>query len=406
MTDIVTIGSGWTDEHIGKHKDRLPDMRSMMFYGSRVSDKGVEMLSACRNLQELHLMGTSITDKALEHIGELTSLRWLALDAARVTDKGIEQLTSLKKLNGLHLVETDVTAKGLEVLFNFPELNYLEATGLDLGKTGFSTIANQPALHVLRVASRTANDTEFLDLGFSRSLLSVSYDLPRVTKEAEKELNQRLKYCQLMRMLQYEKDDRFMPLLVYCVKLYRQREYNEALTVVNELMAIVGYHPACLGMRAFIHLRLGAYRQYRDDLIEFLSATAGDVELVRLGLEFIATDNYLASMRLLDAIKPEVIILKTLNMASMKRNEPFASLQRKLYDGRDRLVLPFARAAASSGESILRRAAMSNFADIESVHDDYIKQPKPELVLLQKIKRISNKYEDTEESSPALPWQW
>ncbi|MCA9801585.1 MAG: hypothetical protein KC777_06340 [Cyanobacteria bacterium HKST-UBA02] len=186
---------GWTDEKIRACED-LASMRSMILYGDRVDDSTMELLADhCVNLKELHLLGANLTDRGFEHVGRIKSLDWIVIDETPVTDRGIKHLAFLTGLKGLHLVRTCITEDGLDVLFHFPSLKYFEAAGDSLGNRGLSTISQVNGLEILRLASPFTSDRDFLSLAFSPSLRMLTVDMPNVSRDAIRQMGDRLQGC-------------------------------------------------------------------------------------------------------------------------------------------------------------------------------------------------------------------
>ena len=86
------------------------------FFGTKVSDAGLEHLKGLTNLRFLFLDETKVTDAGLEHLKGLTNLQGPWLAKTKVTDTGLEHLEGLTKLRLLKLYETEVTGHGLEHL--------------------------------------------------------------------------------------------------------------------------------------------------------------------------------------------------------------------------------------------------------------------------------------------------
>ena len=105
-------------------EEGTPPRMSISFFGTQVTDAGLEHLKGLTDLESLDLRLTKVTDAGLEHLKGLTSLTSLNLDlVTQITDAGLEHLKGLTNLTSLNLGRTKVTDAGLEHLKglkNFP----------------------------------------------------------------------------------------------------------------------------------------------------------------------------------------------------------------------------------------------------------------------------------------------
>ncbi|MBX9693378.1 MAG: hypothetical protein K2Z81_13405 [Cyanobacteria bacterium] len=177
-----------SDEEIFSRKDELKEMRSIFLSGYHVTDNSMKFLARnCEDLRELHLMSTGVTDVGMDHISRISTLDWVVLDTARVYDTGLQHFSRLLNLRGLHLINTLISHQGLEFMAELPELVYLETRG-ELSRAGLQVVSRMPTLQFLRVSSGDTDDDDFLRVAFGASLLRFSFDMPLVTKIAEKTL--------------------------------------------------------------------------------------------------------------------------------------------------------------------------------------------------------------------------
>ena len=65
---------------------------SVNFYGSKVTDAGLEHLKGLAKLQTLALQRTNVTDAGLVHLKGLTNLQALGLAGTKVSDDGVKDL--------------------------------------------------------------------------------------------------------------------------------------------------------------------------------------------------------------------------------------------------------------------------------------------------------------------------
>lgn len=218
----VDCVNGWTDEKI-RACEGLASMRSMILYGGHVTDETMELLAdRCPNLKELHLLGANVSDRGFEHVGRINSLDWIVIDETPVTDRGIKHLAFLTGLKGLHLLRTCVTEDGLDVLFHFPGLKYLEAASDSLGNRGLSTISQVNGLEILRLASPFTSDRDFLSLAFSPSLRMLTVDMPNVSRDAIRQMGDRLQGCLVSQQAIYRNPDEVIYRAQTAIQLIRK----------------------------------------------------------------------------------------------------------------------------------------------------------------------------------------
>jgi hypothetical protein len=66
-----------------------------------------------KQLTDLSLAGTKVTDKGMAMLSELAALESLSLRSTEVTDRGLDALRALIHLKSLNLEESKVTEKGV-----------------------------------------------------------------------------------------------------------------------------------------------------------------------------------------------------------------------------------------------------------------------------------------------------
>lgn len=77
-----------------------------------VTDAGLKVLAAFKNLRRLHLEKTGVGDEGLASVKGLAEIQYLNLYGTKVTDKGLATLSGLKKLKNVYLWQTAVTDAG------------------------------------------------------------------------------------------------------------------------------------------------------------------------------------------------------------------------------------------------------------------------------------------------------
>jgi|GEM_PF-928683 hypothetical protein len=310
-----------SDRDLYTRASDLPEVRSLVLHGSAVTDEGAKLLGRCRKLKELHILGTSITDVGMRSIAKIYTLDWLVIDETPVTDEGLFELSGLTRLNGLQLTRTKMTEEGLQILFHFPELSYLEVIHDNLGRTGLSLIAQLPALSVLRVASRTAGIEDLLGLAFSRSLKSLTFDMPRISNADIERLKQELPRLDISQYVQYQRTDGLLQLISQCLDLYDEGQYDRALSAVNDILDNSSKNPAVYGVRAIINFKLGKIMDFRGDLTN-LRDNAKRTELKELAENLLEIKDSIKTKRILDEEKPERLLLQMILEHHLQSQNP------------------------------------------------------------------------------------
>lgn len=80
-------------------------------YTDPISDRGLEYLTRCRELQDLRLWGTAVTDAGLQQVAKLTQLRKLYLGGTKVSASGLAALGALPHLETLDITATAATTE-------------------------------------------------------------------------------------------------------------------------------------------------------------------------------------------------------------------------------------------------------------------------------------------------------
>ena len=88
-------------------------------------DKMNALLAVKDNVLWLNLSGNSISDKQLDTISRCTNLQRLRLDNNPVTDKGITRLQGLQNLESINLCNTKITGQSLPVLAGMHKLAHM-----------------------------------------------------------------------------------------------------------------------------------------------------------------------------------------------------------------------------------------------------------------------------------------
>jgi hypothetical protein len=131
-----------------------------------ITDVDLQLLAACRGLQELNLRGTLVSDVGLETVASLSQLEFLGLTGTMVTDAGMNHVQKLTELRFLTLGHTAVTDAGLSALAGCPQLEGLNLKATSVTAAGLVQFQSQlPQCRIVSdVTSTTSIDSEDLPL--------------------------------------------------------------------------------------------------------------------------------------------------------------------------------------------------------------------------------------------------
>jgi hypothetical protein len=181
---VADIDHGWltsfsappvTDEALLQFR-HWPRVHGVRLIRTRISDAGLDALTAANSLRDLNLSETPVTDQGLRRIAgltglcylnlsdtligdeglkimvELTSLQSLNLAGTRVTDEGLKHLTSLTHLYSLNLSRTQITDDGLAALAALPKLTWLTVYETAVSEQGEAAVLTaRPGLRIRRI---------------------------------------------------------------------------------------------------------------------------------------------------------------------------------------------------------------------------------------------------------------
>ena len=118
------------------HLKSFPNLQTINFSGTDVTDDSLVHLEGLANLKELALNYTKISDKGVAHLAGLTTLKEVNFNKDDVTDAALEHLKHMQELVQLHLNETQVTDAGMKHLAECKKLKYLSVYGTRVTASG------------------------------------------------------------------------------------------------------------------------------------------------------------------------------------------------------------------------------------------------------------------------------
>ena len=94
-----------------------------------ITDRGVALLYAASEVEELDLRSTLLTDRGLAGIGRLRNLRILTLAGTGISGDGMKLLRRLDRLEFLDVSNTAIDDRGVEAIASLPALTCLHVSG-------------------------------------------------------------------------------------------------------------------------------------------------------------------------------------------------------------------------------------------------------------------------------------
>jgi hypothetical protein len=167
------------DEDLARHLSPPERITALALPGTRVTDAGVDHLTACTNLEWLDLSGTQVSDVGIAQLAQATKLQRLSLRKTDIGDAALETIASFNQLDDLNLAHTRVTDEGMQRLFppgKPSPLNKLTALWLEGTAVGDATLAQigrLGALEALDLAATRVTDDGLAHTAPLRKLLAL-----------------------------------------------------------------------------------------------------------------------------------------------------------------------------------------------------------------------------------------
>jgi hypothetical protein len=150
---------------------------------TRFDDAGMAELSRQRGLMALDVSSTPVTDNGLHALERLQHLRDLNLSKTLVTDRGLESLKNARDLISLEVMNTSVTGRSLSVL---PEASLKELLADDslFDDAGMVVLARQGNLVRVSLRNTAVTDDGIRHLAGMRYLRALDFRGTFITDEA------------------------------------------------------------------------------------------------------------------------------------------------------------------------------------------------------------------------------
>lgn len=159
----------------------LKGLKRLSLVRTNTRDAHLECLSAIPHLESLSLELTLITNASLPHIAKLSELRSLNLSWTKLDDDGIKWLEKLPKLEVLFLDGTHITNSGLKSLAGLTELRNLSLNQTNATPAGLAHLSQLKHLRMLNFYSKVGYDLDVSNLRNLHCLHSICW----CTKDGE-----------------------------------------------------------------------------------------------------------------------------------------------------------------------------------------------------------------------------
>jgi internalin A len=137
---------------------------------SEINGEGIKALVGLPNLRSLNFERTQLTDAALQEIGKIFSLKELNLERTGTSDRGLSYLTGLQQLHKLNLSGNKLTGASWDSLSKFAQLTELDLSDNEKLGVGSMSIAKLQRLHTLDLNNTQTSDALLEQLSDSTQL--------------------------------------------------------------------------------------------------------------------------------------------------------------------------------------------------------------------------------------------
>jgi hypothetical protein len=196
VVDVSYFGSSVSDAGLEDLKG-LTQLQGLGLNHTPVTDAGLKHLNGLTRLQCLDLTGTHITGAGFGHLKGMTQLQELYLDETQVTDAGLGHLKGMTQLQTLALGRTQVTDAGLEHLKGLTRLQLLQLESTPVNDAGLEHLKALTQLQDLHLRSTHVTDAGLEHLKGLTQLRTLGLMDTQVTDRGVKRLQKALPKCQI-----------------------------------------------------------------------------------------------------------------------------------------------------------------------------------------------------------------
>jgi Leucine-rich repeat (LRR) protein len=167
-------------------KDKRPaspaDVRFIALDSSKVTDKGLQAILNCTNVESLYLERTAVTDETLKKLSGFKKLTSLSLGDTKVTAAGLEAVTGLP-IRRLSMESSELTEDAFKA---FGKMTALEELGLNYTKMKCQWLKHIAKLPKLKELNVTRTDFDDTSVQYVTSLPSLTQLVLNETKLGDK----------------------------------------------------------------------------------------------------------------------------------------------------------------------------------------------------------------------------
>jgi hypothetical protein len=171
------------------------DVDSVSLIDAKLTQTGLEPVSALKTLRCLVLFRSTVTDSELTHLNSLPQLKMLELGSTNISDAGLADIGRFKELERLDLDDTRVTDEGLDHLLELPKLTKLDLSGTRITDAGIRKLSRLSGLRWLILERTAITDAGLVHIKRMSNLASLALFGTKVSEAGVDELRQTLIHC-------------------------------------------------------------------------------------------------------------------------------------------------------------------------------------------------------------------
>jgi Leucine-rich repeat (LRR) protein len=141
---------------------KLPNLKVINFWGTKVSAKGFKELSSSSSIEQVIIDGDDVTDEIVHSLTLISTLKQLYLSGAKISDKACQSIAANTSLQNLNLYDTKITDRGCEWLSKNSSVELLKISGPNITTKSLGILAKMPQLKFIFVADLTLSTDEEL----------------------------------------------------------------------------------------------------------------------------------------------------------------------------------------------------------------------------------------------------
>jgi Leucine Rich repeat len=115
LESILLLGMNVTDE-VADAIPTTPKLKSIQFFNTAITDKGIAKLSRLPNLEVFNFTGMGLTDEGMKALGKMKTLHTIEIVDAKITDAGVLALSGLPNLRMLTIQNAAASQRSVDQL--------------------------------------------------------------------------------------------------------------------------------------------------------------------------------------------------------------------------------------------------------------------------------------------------